>query len=347
MTDRLNIQNRKYLGSKFRLLDFLESVIRSQTRAIDTFIDGFSGTGVVAHHFRKFAGRVIANDLLYSNYIINLAFLKTTKNNTSPNKVTQLTDELNHMRPVRGYVYQNFGGTYFSHDNAGRIDSVRTRIEDLRREGICTEQERCVLLTSLIYAVDKVANTVGQYDAFLKHMGKESYDDQGKHRIDSNVYKKLHLKVPFLSFGNHCDVYNEDLNLLMHRIKGDVLYLDPPYNGRQYVDCYHVLENIARWEKPPLRGKTKKFERSHLKSRYSRKRECIQALEDLIQNARAQHIFLSYNSEGIIAEKTLSTILRKKGKLKVFTSSYPVFGNGAGSSVKREIEERIYYCKSA
>ena len=347
MTDCLNIQNRKYLGSKFRLLDFLERAIRSQTGAIGTFIDGFSGTGVVAHHFRKFAGRIIANDLLYSNYIINRAFLKTTQDNASPDKLTRLIDGLNQMRPIRGYVYQNFGGTYFSHDNASRIDAVRTRIEDLYRDGICTEQEHCVLLTSLIYAVDKVGNTVGQYDAFLKHLGKESYDDQGKHRIDSNVYKKLHLKVLFLSFGNHCDVYNEDLNSLIHRIKGDVLYLDPPYNGRQYVDCYHVLENIARWEKPPLQGKTKKFERSHLKSRYSRKRECIQALEDLIQNARAKHIFLSYNSEGIIPENVLSTILRKRGKLKVFATSYPVFGNGAGRAVKREIEERLFYCKSA
>ena len=347
MDDHLNIQNRKYLGSKFRLLDFLERVIRSQTSAIGTFIDGFSGTGVVAHHFRKFAGRIIANDLLYSNYIINRAFLKTTVDNVNFDKVTRLTDELNHMRPVRGYIYHNFGGTYFTHDNAGRIDAARTKIEDLYRDGACTEQERCVLLTSLIYAVDKVGNTVGQYDAFLKHLGKESYDDQGKHRIDSNVYKKLHLKVPLLSFGNHCDVYNEDLNSLIHRIKGDVLYLDPPYNGRQYVDCYHVLENIACWERPPLKGKTRKFERSHLKSRYSRKRECNQALEDLIQNARVRHIFLSYNSEGIIPEKTLSTILRNRGKLKVFTSSYPVFGNGAGSSVKREIEEHIYYCKCA
>ncbi len=347
MADSLEIQNRKYLGSKFRLLSFIEEVIRSQIKKIGTFIDGFSGTGVVAYHFKKLASQVIANDLLYSNYIINRAFLGTTRENMDPDRIIRFIDELNGLGPIRGYVYRNFGGTYFSCQNAGCIDAVRTRIEELYREGACTYQEQCILLTSLIYAADKVGNTVGQYDAFLKHLGQKSYDTQGRHKIDSNVYKKLQLKIPAVGFGNHCDVYNEDLNSLIRRIKGDVLYLDPPYNGRQYIDCYHVLENIACWEKPPLQGKTKKFERSHLMSRYSRKRECIQALEDLIQSARAPHIFLSYNSEGIIPQDTLSEILRRKGRLKVFTSNYPVFGNGAGKSAKRVIEERIYYCKSA
>ncbi|HUV07988.1 MAG TPA: DNA adenine methylase [Spirochaetia bacterium] len=345
--EQVSIQNRKYLGSKYRLLDFIRETVLSNAGPVGVFIDGFSGTGVVADHFLDFADKVITNDLLYSNYVINKAFLESTPENTDLKKVTELIRALNALEPVRGYAYNNYGGTYFSFRNAGLIDAIRTRIEEYSRVGACTQQEVFILLTSLVYAMDKVGNTVGQYDAYLKHLGKPSYGENGRHLVDSNAYTRLRLKLPHLRLEGHCpcESYNEDLNLLLRRVGGDVLYLDPPYNSRQYVDCYHVLENVVSWKKPLLYGKTRKFERAHLKSLYSRKRESLLALKDLIDQARANHIFLSYNSEGIIPEEKIREILQSRGALRVFMRPYPVFGNGAGRSVKRHIEEYIYYCR--
>jgi adenine-specific DNA-methyltransferase len=141
-------------------------------------------------------------------------------------------------------------------------------------------------------------------------------------------------------------VYNEDLNHLIHRLEGEVLYLDPPYNGRQYIDCYHVLENILRWEKPRLYGTTRKFRREALKSRYSRRREAAQALAELIAAARCEHIFLSYNSEGIIPDEQLLAILKNKGAVEVLEREYAVFGNGAGCARRRFVRERLFYCRA-
>lgn len=343
---QFDINNRKYLGSKNRLLDFLEKrILQNVTNKINVFVDIFSGTGVVANHFRKFSKTVIANDLLYSNFVVNKVFLNSTKKNVRINKVKNLLDVLNRLKPQKGYCYKNFGNTYFTKENASYIDAIRKKIEHLKKNKKITSQEYYVLLTSLLFAMDKVANTCGQYDAFLKHIGKKPYNKKGKHLVDNSVYKKIELKTPILSFDGNNKVYNENANGLIRKIKCDVLYLDPPYNHRQYIDGYHVLENIIRWEKPQLYGKTKKFKRDHLKSKYSQRVHATYVFEDLINNAKCNHIFLSYNNEGIIPDREIKRVLRRKGSLKVYKEQYNIFGHGAGRSKKRPITERLFYCK--
>ena len=341
-----DINNRKYLGSKNRLLDFLENIIIPNTsKNIGVFLDIFSGTGVVANRFRKYSKKVIANDFLFSNFVINKVFLNSTKSNVRISKIKEIIGQLNSLNQQKGYCYKNFGDSYFTKENAGYIDAIREQIELLKNKKSITNQEYYVLLTSLMFAIDKVANTVGQYDAYLKHIGKTSYDKKGKHLSDSNIYKKIELKIPMVIFDGVNEVFNIDANKLIIEIKCDVLYLDPPYNHRQYADSYHILENIIRWEKPPVFGKTKKFNRDNLKSKYSSKSHAVYAFEDLITNAKCKHIFLSYNNEGIIPDKEIERILKNKGKLKIYQTQYNIFGNGAGQSKKRPVVERVFYCK--
>ena len=340
-----HIHNRKYLGSKTKLLPFIKEVILGDVKKIETFVDGFAGTGVVGNHFAPYSERVIANDLLYSNYVILNTFLNLSRNSVSIEKIKELIAELNALEGYQGYVYTNFSGTYFTEENATLIDAIREKIEYFYETGKCTYPEKLVLLTSLLFAIDKVANTVGHYDAFLKNLGNNSYSESGKHMVDSNVYKRITLGIPAFNYYDRNEVYCEDINNLVQRIEGDVIYLDPPYNNRQYIDCYHLLENIALWQKPAVYGKTSKFERDHLKSDFSRKRKSSEAFRTLIENIKANHIFLSYNNEGIIPDETIMQIIESKGKVKIHEQPYSIFGNGAGKSSKRKITERIFYCR--
>jgi adenine-specific DNA methylase/DNA modification methylase len=348
VTSQVLPHNRKYLGSKQRLLGFLEQTILSRVERVGVFADLFAGTGAVASHFRRLSLQVVANDLLYSNYVILRAFLCSSAANVRPSRLAELVEELDGLAGAPGYVSESYGGTYFTLENAARIDAVREAIELFHREGRCSDQERFVLLASLLLAADKAANTVGQYDAYLKHLDLEPAARAGsRHLVDSSVRKPLRLRLPALDLngGEVNQAYNEDANVLIRRIQADVLYLDPPYNNRQYVDCYHVLENIMHWDKPRLYGKTRKFRREHLKSRYSRKRQAAAALAELLEVARAKHLFLSYNDEGILEDGQLRVILGRKGSVECFESEYAVFGNGAGSSRKRTLRERLYYCR--
>jgi adenine-specific DNA-methyltransferase len=336
------IQNRKYLGSKNRLLAFLESAVLERCeRPIGLFLDPFSGTGVVADRFRDHAAAVVANDLLYSNYVTNRAFLATDAGDYDAGRLSSLLGDLNRLSPSEGYVTASYGGLYFTRENARLIDS--------RREAIAAEPlsdaERFLLLASLLYAADKVANTAGQYDAFLKSLGASSYDEAGRHRVDGNVYGRLQMRMPVVRACRPCEVHNGDALEIVSGTQADVLYLDPPYNTRQYSDLYHVLENIAVWRKPPLHGKTRKFDRTRIRSRFSARATCREALRELVLSARARHIFVSYNSEGVIPRDEIVAMLDARGPVEVLETDYGVFGNGAGRSVKRRVRERLYYCR--
>lgn len=189
-----------------------------------------------------------------------------------------------------------------------------------------------------MYAVDKVANTVGHYDAFRK-------------KLDMTNSLKLLLPNIDSSHNINNEIYKMDANKLIRKISCDVLYIDPPYNSRQYSDAYHLLENLAKWDKPKVFGKAKKMDRSHIKSEYCLKSALI-AFRDLIENAKCKHILLSYNNTGDsrdgrsnarMNDEDILNILQNKGEVEIFERDYKAFTTG--KSTDNDNAERIFYCK--
>jgi adenine-specific DNA-methyltransferase len=187
-----------------------------------------------------------------------------------------------------------------------------------------------------------VANTIGQYDAFLKNIDGDSVAG-GRHLVDDRVRTTFVLRGLEEFPGPAIEVHEGDMISHAPRIEVDVAYSDPPYNGRQYCDNYHVLENIARWEKPPLSGKTRKFDRTGLRSPFSQRARAADAFRRLIAGTRARHIFLSYSSEGILSREEILSILSVAGAASMAEMPYPVFGNGAGVSIRRNVTEYLFH----
>ena len=332
-TDRFQLQNRRYLGNKYKLLGFIEDIVNEKCNGFSIFCDIFAGTGVVAERFNKKDIKVIANDLLTSNFIPLKAFLGTSKINFE--EIVRKITSLNELEAKDdNYFSKNFGNTYFTIENARKIGAIREKIDEFSND----ENEKAVLITSLLYAVDKVANTVGHYDAFRKKL---------------DTIQPLHLLVPDINTENNLnnEIYKEDANQLVRIINCDVLYIDPPYNSRQYSDAYHLLENLTTWEKPIVHGKAKKMDRSHIKSDYCLQ-SAVKAFADLITNANCKHILLSYNNTGEsrdgrsnarISDEQIVNILKSRGDIEIFERDYKAFTTG-----KSDIEghaERVFYCK--
>ena len=329
------IQNRRYLGNKFKLLEFIQEIIEQNCCEIKTVADIFSGTGSVASAFKDKI--IFTNDLLYSNYICNLAWFGSE--NVRLNFLSSLIDEYNqHKNFEENYMTKNFSNTYFSRIDCSKIGFIREDMERKYCEQIINERERAILIASLIYAMDKIANTCGHYDAWRRGV----------------IFEK-HLKLPKLNVSaknnskNRC--FNEDANELVKHIKADLIYIDPPYNSRQYSDTYHLLENVARWEKPPVYGVALKMDRKNLKSDYCTLK-ATGAFEDLIQNCKAKYILFSYNnmaqkgnerSNARISDEDIFRILNDKGKVKVFSKSYKAFTTGKSNI--RGNEERLFLCE--
>lgn len=303
-----------YIGSKYSLLDFLDRTIQEVTgyNNNDNYIFGdlFAGTGIVGQHFKSKGCNVIANDLQYYSYVLNKHYIENIGTLD-----TSLLDTLNTLPPVEGFVYQNYcegsgsGRNYFTNENGMKCDAIRLELENLYTSGEITPNTYFFYLASLINSIDKYANTASVYGAFLKHIKKSAQKDF-----------TLEL-LPIIS-GNIGHVYNEDVNELVTKVSGDVLYLDPPYNERQYCSNYHVLETIARYDNPTLRGITGLRDSSEQKSKFCSKKTVTTTFDELIEKAQFKYIFLSYNNEGLMSLDTIADIMSHYGEYKCFTQEY-------------------------
>ena len=227
------INNRRYLGNKYKLLPFITKIVEEECENVNTVADIFAGTGAVASAFTD--KKLITNDIMYSNYICHLAWFGSEE--YSEEKIIALIMVYNNRKIEQdNYMSENFANTYFSLEDCRKIGFIRQDIEDRFVKGNINARERALLITSLLYAMDKIANTCGHYDAYRQGVEFE---------------KHLELAVPqpdeHLNENNVC--YNMDTNELAADMEADLVYIDPPYNSRQYCDAYHLLENVARWEK--------------------------------------------------------------------------------------------------
>lgn len=306
-----------YIGSKYSLMDFLTEAITSvvgENAGNRTFADLFAGTGVVGSTFKQKGYNVIANDIQYYSYVLNRHLI----GNNPPIKAEQV-DYLNALKGTEGFVYKNYcqgsgsGRMYFTDENGMKCDSIRIELERLKNCGEIDEAQYYYLLASLINSIDKYANTASVYGAFLK-------------KVKKSAAKEFKLELlPVVGGNEHNEVFNEDINSLIHRIDGDILYLDPPYNARQYCTNYHVLETIARYDNPELHGKSGLREYQAQKSKYCSTRTVVEEFDDLIRNADFQYIFLSYNNEGLMPFDVIRRTMERYGEYTMFDTDYKRF----------------------
>ncbi len=313
-----------YIGSKHSIIDFLEESI------LDTvgenkkykFCDIFAGTGVVGKKFKSIGYDVISNDSQYYSYVINKHYIENNSNITFSrlNGIDNVFIYLNKLDNYKGFIYKNYTeeGTkdslysrmYFTSENAIKIDSIRNQIEKWYKGGLINDSEYYYLITCLLEAADKVANTASVYEAFLKNMKRKA----------QNTLELKELPILINTDTNNV-VYKEDCNDLIRHIDGDILYMDPPYNLRKYNTNYHILETIAYGDMPEIKGKSG-IRCDGVLSKFNSKREALTALEDIIKNANFKYIFLSYNDEGIMSIDDIKRIMSKYGIYKRYEKNH-------------------------
>ena len=263
---------------------------------------------------------IYINDFLYSNEIIYKAFfeqsdydikkLEFLKNRFMGTPLSQISEN---------YVSKNFGNKFFSYNDSLRIGYIREKIEN---DKTLNEKEKNILIASLLYSLDKAANTVGHYDAYIK--GKQINDTFTFELIEPYVFKNKKIHISRL-----------DANELAKSISCDIVYIDPPYNSRQYSRFYHVLENITKWEKPELFGTACKPKAENM-SEYCRS-SATKTFEELISSLNCKYIVVSYNntynsksssSKNKITLEDIKNILENKGAVSIFEKQHQYFNAG-------------------
>lgn len=316
---RYDLQQRRYIGNKAKLLNWIRGLVDEYTTG-NSFFDVFAGTGVVTKEFLDEFDTFIMNDFLYSNNIIYNAFFG--KEDYNSEKLFAIKDEYNSIRKRKlddTYFEDNYGGKFFSFHDSMIIGEIRERI---KQNNNINEREKAILIASLLYSADKIANTVGHYDAYRKKIDI----------VDRFVFELIN---PLDTKGKVISIYREDANELVRKVTADIAFIDPPYNSRQYSRFYHVLEGITKWEKPQLSGVAMKPLEENM-SDYS-KVAAPKVFDDLISNLNVKYIVVTYNntyksksssSRNKITHEQILESLSKVGNTRQFKMPFQFFNTG-------------------
>jgi adenine-specific DNA-methyltransferase len=312
------IKRLNYIGSKFQLLEWLTTTIKDKT-GIDSFegkvvADLFAGTGIVSYHFRTLGATVLSNDAELYSSIITRAFTRCAYTD----KCAELISQLDATSGIVGLITTHYSPhekcerKFFTVENALKIDAIRRRLEELK--DTITDDEYTFILASLIISADAVSNVPAVYGCFLKNFKAKA--------LKPLCLKPIHTltEVSESSRTLHSDV------LALEPITADVVYLDPPYNGRQYSKNYFPLNIIAKSpvEEVTLKGKTG-IPSDCFISPFCQKAGVAKAFHKMISNLNAEWVFVSYNSEGILSHEKMSEILSQYGDVTVVERDYKRF----------------------
>jgi adenine-specific DNA-methyltransferase len=351
----------RYIGNKTRLLGFIRRVLRSRGIRPGRAVDPFSGTASVARALKRWQFHTAASDIMEYGYVFARAYVEVT----APPGFAGVTQEiagpelrhalawLNRLPGAPGFIHEHYspagatgavhGRMYFTPANAARIDAVRDAIERWYRSAAIDDDAYHTLLAALIEAADRVANTTGVYAAFVKSW-------------QPNALRPLLLRADRLVRGNGCTAArSEAIDAIRDAGEFDLLYLDPPYNSRQYAGYYHIPELLARgWYdgEIAMRGKTGLIEDTDRRSDWSSSRRCEAAFENLVATARCRHIMMSYNAEGIIPESTIERVLNEYGlraTYRRYRQQYRRYRSDSDGATRRYRANDVYeylYCVS-
>lgn len=343
----------RFIGNKTNLLNDIAQVIKENCDGTEkVFCDIFSGTASVARFFKN-RYKIISNDLLYFSYALQKG---TIENNEIPS-FKKLEDRLNihdvfdylenidiKQEKFNKFIYENYSPNkkcermYLTSENALRIDFIRNKIEEWRNKELINNNEYYYLLAALIEGVPFVSNITGTYGAYLKQWDKRAF----------KKFEMIRLNVIDNNVKNQC--YNKNSNDLIQEISGDILYLDPPYNERQYLPNYHLLETIAKYDNPEIKGKTGIRVYNSEKSNYCIKNKVYSEMEELIKNAKFKHIIVSYNQDGLLSKNDIETILKKYGNketYKLYEIPYKQYQNKLTKKLDIHYEYLFYISKTS
>ncbi|WP_117161408.1 DNA adenine methylase [Paraliobacillus sp. X-1268] len=353
----------RFIGNKKKLLDYITQKINEETKLKSgTFVDLFTGTTSVAMEFKKLGFNVIANDKLISSYTYSKAGLLINEepqfesllknidiksNSLFDQPYDLVLNHLNNLSEKVGLFYKEYspGGscyyleeprTYFTDSNAKKIDAIREQIHFWFKDGLIDDVERALLISSLIFGVNKIANISGTYGAYLKTWYQRALDP-----INLSRY-------PMYFSNKSYKTYNEDANALVKKIgHADIVYIDPPYTKRQYNAYYHIPETLAIGDSPKVWGKTGQRPRTeNSSSDYCYKRKAENALSELFENIKADHVFLSYSTDGHISHKQILDILSTRGTPKFWDVDYKRFQSNNPKIIKGDkLKEMLYYVR--
>ena len=238
---------------------------------------------------------------LYKKLVIVLLYLEKIETKNIEKKYqahyffNTYTEEGNNsfFRSLRGTVGHR---RFFTPSNGKKIDNALNKIREWNDSHLLTDVQYSLLISILCESIEKISNTQGTYHDFQR----EVYDERALH--------DLTLRIP--PFDDVISTQNEhiigkaqdSLRFIKSVPRHKLLYLDPPYNFRQYTSYYFMLNLICNY--CTIKNLNKYFKNvqfvrgqnmdDDFDSTFCKSDKFIASLEQLIKDAKTQHVIMSY-----------------------------------------------------
>ncbi len=362
-----------YIGNKRALLPRLASVLLAidEGRKVGSFLDPFAGSGAVSRLGRSFGWKVMASDIEEYSRVVNRAWVGVSADELprlfeAEGGIRRVLDELNRLHPQRedrepllsrtgaggAYIAKHYAPAdsakpdlgrerlFYTRENAVFLDRARSAIEEMRPAGpgARAEDERALLLGSLVYEAATHANTSGVFKAFHKGFGGHGRDALGR------ILAPMELEPPLLWGGPPGEVGRGDAAAFCASRSADLCYLDPPYNQHQYGSNYHLLNTVALWDRAevcearaPDGSLVHKagIPPSWTRSPYCSRSKAAPAFAELFSAIDSRFIVLSYNSEGLVPIEELFELLCDRAEVGILSMDYVKYRGGRQSADSR------------
>ena len=368
----------RYIGNKTKLLPFIRDTIGTLGISPGIVHDAFAGTASVGRALKSQGWRVVSSDVMTYSYVFQRAYVVAgrisafsklmasdsrlrralrsptlraraeKRGGTSLHAIAEYLEQW--LEPDKGFMSSEFspamggGRMYFTEENASRIDAVRRKLYEWRRDRLIGEDSYFLLLAALIEGADRVANTAGVYASYIK-------------RWQPNARRRLEIspEIPISAQTRSSAHLADALSVARGTGRIQLLYVDPPYNARQYSGYYHVPEIIARgWfeQRPSPQGVAGLVGGHGQKSAWCSRNTVARSLKELLAASGARHVLVSYNSEGLLPRDELAEILASASvdnEVSTFAQEYKRYRadsdhNGRKYSGDR-VKEMLHYAR--
>jgi len=299
----------KYIGSKRVLIPAIVEIVQSIPE-VQTVVDFFSGTSRVGHALKRHGYRIVSNDFMSYAHTLATCYVQADRESVEDD-AERLIREFNGLKGQPGYISETFceKSRFFQPKNGARVDTIRDRIELMELDG----DLKAVVLVSLMEAADRVDSTTGVQMAYLKSWAARASNDL-KMRMPDVLPRPIH---------GRCEAHCLEAQVAAGSLKGDLAYIDPPYNQHTYIGNYHIWESLVRWDKPEVYGiACKRIDCKTRKSDFNSKKRAEAAFRDFLNQVDCPFLIVSFNNEGYIDRALMEQLLSEHGDVHTVEHDY-------------------------
>ena len=350
----LSTQIITYLGNKRQLLPLIGQAIETVRTELNkdkiSFLDLFSGSGIVARYAKQYSQKIIANDLENYSFVINSCYLanKAELDLVLMNKYYQKL-KVKELEIQNGFISELYAPkddrniqkgerVFYTLRNANYLDNMINNIDCY-----IPKEYQCFFIAPLLAQASVHVNTAGVFKGFYKDKnGVGSFGASGQNAL-SRIQGKILLPFPIFSeYQTENLIFQADANNLVKDLEEvDICYIDPPYNQHPYGSNYFMLNNLAQNIRPVEISTISGIPVDWQRSNYNKKRIIGDTLADLIKNTKAKYILLSFNNEGFLTKDAIINILSQHGNVRTLETKYNTF-RGSRNLNQREIHVKEY-----